>query len=187
MKRLQILTEREAAKLNKSLDSARRKPRTSMIGGRYLDTVHRLGGVRRLVFRHALWLEAAALFGAPSIDGLAVLSCAALDVDPGDPGLGEHVDYPHHIFPKLDHLSAQVVLSLDGTDEKRAPLWVEKRENIVTLKPGEAVFFGGNTLHGVHPNASDRRRTTLLWSYGPYWLRPMTPAVWGWTSREARS
>lgn len=185
MKRLRLLTERAAAKLNRSFDRARKTARASNIGGRYID-VSRLRDVQRLALSLSLFEEAALLFGLHSPSGLAVLSCAALDVDPGDPGLGEHVDYPHEMFLKHDHLSAQVVLSLDGTDEKRAPLWVETRENIITLAPGEAVFFGGNTLHGVHPNLTDRRRTTLLWSYGPYWLRPMIPAVWGWTAREAR-
>lgn len=185
MKRLRLLTERAAAKLNRSFDRARKTARASNIGGRYID-VSRLRDVQRLALSLSLFEEAALLFGLHSPSGLAVLSCAALDVDPGDPGLGEHVDYPHEMFPRTEHLSAQVVLSLDGTDAARAPLWVGTRENLVTLEPGEAAFFGGNTKHGVHPNASDRRRTTLLWSYGPIWIRPMTAAVWGWDHRDAR-
>ena len=111
-----------------------------------------------------------------------MLSLSALDVLPGDPGLGAHVDYPHHAFPKESpHLSAQFILSLDGTDAERASLWMDTPENLVCMEPGELLIFGGNVLHGVHPNKSDRSRTTLLWSMGHQCIRPMLKELWGWT------
>ncbi len=174
------MTEAAADKLNRRLEPLRKGAYTSSVGGRYMQGVPGIRPVARLVRRMVFWDYAAELLQAP-VEALAFLSCSALDVLPGDTGLAQHVDYPHHVFPKSPHLSAQFILSLDGTDEERAPLWAHDPTNLVCMKPGELLIFGGNTLHGVHPNKSDRSRTTLLWSMGPHWIRPMLRDVWGWT------
>lgn len=180
MKRLQLMSAAEAAKINRSLNRLRKSQvYTSMIGGRYMQGVPKIKSVARLCTEDRFWDFASDLLAIP-VKALTVLSCSALDVLPGDTGLGEHVDYPHHVFPKSPHMSAQFILSLDGTDAERAPLWVRDQSNLVCMEPGELLIFGGNTLHGVHPNKSDRSRTTLLWSMGPCWIRPMLPEVWNW-------
>lgn len=186
MQRLQIMSDRTAAALNRRLDPLRLDARTSMIGGRYLSGVPRVRSIARLCTRADFWQKASELLSVP-VKALAVLSCSALDVLPGDPGLGEHVDYPHHVFPDAPHLCAQFILSLDGTDKERAPLWIGEPSELFCMDSGELLIFGGNVRHGVHPNKSDRSRTTLLWSMGPYWIRPMLREVWGWTGgREIR-
>lgn len=181
MKRVQLMTEVRAAKINRRLEPLRTGAYTSSIGGRYMQGVPGIRSIARLVSGMEFWDHSAELLQCP-VAALAFLSCSALDVLPGDPGLGGHVDYPHHVFPKSPHLSAQFILSLDGTDEQRAPLWVHEPGNLVCMKPGELLIFGGNTMHGVHPNKADRGRTTLLWSMGPQWVRPMLRDVWGWSA-----
>lgn len=180
LERSTACTPEAAAALNRRLDRRRAGARTSSVGGRYLSGLHAIAPIRRFVSAQPFWARAAALLGSP-IHELGVLSLAALDILPGDPGLGEHFDYPHSgERPDAPHMSAQFILSLDGTDAERAPLWIGDPENIVCMQPGELLFFGGNVRHGVHPNKSERPRTTVLWSMGPYWVRPMLKELWDW-------
>lgn len=186
MERVQFLARREASRINRKLERLRDKSYTALVGGRYMHGVAGVRGLKPLLTQPEIWDRAAALLKMPK-EVLSFLSCSALDVLPGDPGLGEHVDYPHHVFPTWPHLSAQFILSLDGTDYERAPLWIEQDCNLVCMSPGELLIFGGNTKHGVLSNRSDKPRTTLLWSIGPSWIRPMLKDVWDWTYRQVNA
>jgi hypothetical protein len=111
---------------------------------------------------------------------LAYLSLTALTVEPGSRGMRGHIDYPHFhpSCPSDRPMVAQFVLALDGTTGGRAPTWLGDPTCVYELDAGDMLVFAGSKLHGVKPNSTHSRRTNLLWSIGPAWIRPMQMSLW---------
>lgn len=117
-----------------------------------------------------------------SNEPIGYLSMTALTVHPGSPGMPGHIDYPH-FYPHCVYdrpLSAQFILSLDGTFGGAAPTWIGDPDNIIELNAGDLVAFSGDIKHGVLANTSSRSRTNMLWSVGPAWIRPTQISLWDW-------
>lgn len=157
----------------------------SRIGGRYFRGLHDAPAVHDFVRQAELEALGRDVLGEAG--PLGYLSLSALEVRPGEAGIGAHRDWPHGQDDADDkpHMSAQYILSLDGTDGYRAPLWLRNPANVVVLAPGELLSFGGNIRHGTLANQGDRRRTSLLWSIGPVWVRPMIGELWNWMTGPA--
>lgn len=131
------------------------------------------------------------ILGLPT-EPLGYLSLTAFTVEPGSSGMVGHIDYPHFYpdFYSAFHaefcteyhyqrpLSAQFIMSLDGTTGGAAPTWLGDETQVQELNTGDLVAFAGDIKHGVLPNTSGRSRTNMLWSIGPAWVRPTQMSLW---------
>ncbi len=113
-------------------------------------------------------------------------SVGANSLQPGAPGMSDHVDYPYFAqTPMLDSptpLCVQVILSLDGMNSENGA--THFNGDRAYCMPGGLIIAHGGVVHGVDPNKSPEARTNLLVSFSPYWVRPFNDLITGRTPEE---
>lgn len=115
---------------------------------------------------------------------------------PGSAGMGIHKDYPY--FPRQKQpmggplLCLQMILPLDGMTEDNGATTIFPGSHLGKLAqpvrlccdPGTLILFHGALMHGVERNRSLSRRTNLLASVCPHWVRPYSDIVADRTPEE---
>lgn len=147
--------------------------------------VFRVPAVRRFITAQALAATVRSRFtNDPILCSLGV-NC----VLPGSAGMGIHKDYPYFSRQKQASggplLCLQLILSLDGMTEENGATTVFPGSHSGKLarplrlccEPGALILFHGALMHGVEPNRSAQRRTNLLASFCPHWVRPFSDLV----------
>lgn len=108
---------------------------------------------------------------------------------PGSGGMGIHKDYPYFSRQKQASggplLCLQMILTFDRMTEENGATTVFPGSHLGRLaqpvrlccEPGTLILFHGALMHGVERNRSDARRTNLLASFCPHWVRPFSDLV----------
>lgn len=154
--------------------------------------VFRVPAVRCFITGAPLWAAVRSRFmNDPILCSLGV-NC----VLPGSAGMGIHKDYPYFSRQKQPSggplLCLQMILSLDGMNEQNGATTIFPGSHSGSLaqpvrlccEPGTLILFHGALMHGVERNQSPYRRTNLLASFCPHWVRPFSDLVSDRTPEE---
>lgn len=161
---------------------------------RILDTdgSHRVKGLLRLAEIQDILNNNDFIFGIQSMIGSPIIigGTQLNIVQPNSQGMGFHRDYPYFSIPdhfnddQMQPLVVQVIVALDDFTELNAPTqFIPGSHKSTTLpnekpltalmKQGDAVIMHGGTWHKVLPNLTDKTRTSILFNFHPYWVRPL--------------
>lgn len=116
----------------------------------------------------------------------------ALTLLSGAPSINPHIDYPYLLMDKvfvepIASLQTLWILddfTVDNGATKIAPYshldckWpdesFEERSQQLIVKKGSVIVFHGAMWHSTAPNNSQNNRSTLLMSFCPPWIKPLT-------------